>query len=101
MIVDCETGFALGFGFYTGADTDYQKFNFSCHVECLFRGQIQFLPQTQQATAASPEMSKNILTFALSMTQDQRRGRGEKVIPLGCLIFVSPSASHVGGALFL
>ena len=29
------------------------------------------------------------------MTQDQRRGRGEKVISLGCLIFVSPLASHV------
>ena len=41
-------------------------------------------------------MSRNILTFALSMTQDQRRRRGEKVIPLRCFIFVSPSASHVG-----
>lgn len=26
MIVDCETGFVLGFVVYTGADTDYQKF---------------------------------------------------------------------------
>ena len=36
-----------------------------------------------------------ILTFALSMTQGQWRGRGEKVIPLECLIFVSPLAFHV------
>lgn len=27
MIVDCETGFILGFVIYTGADTDYQKFD--------------------------------------------------------------------------
>ena len=27
MIVDCETGFVLGFVVYTGADTDYQKFD--------------------------------------------------------------------------
>ena len=27
MIVDCETGFVLGFAVYTGADTDYQKFD--------------------------------------------------------------------------
>ena len=68
----------------------------SPYVERLFRGQISFLPQTQQATAASPEMSRNILTFAFSMTQDQRRGRGEKVIPLGCFIFVSFLTSHTG-----
>ena len=40
------------------------------------------MPQTQQVTAASSDMSRNILNFALSMTQDKRRGRGEKVIPL-------------------
>ena len=68
----------------------------SCYVKRLFRGQISFLPQTQQATAASPEISRNILTFALSMTQDQRRGRGEKVIPFWYLIFVCPLASHFG-----
>ena len=44
-------------------------------------------------------MSRNILTFALSMTQNQRRGRGVKVIPLGCLIFASPFASHVSRCL--
>ena len=27
IIADCETGFVLGFFVYTGADTDYQKFN--------------------------------------------------------------------------
>ena len=27
MIVECETGFVLGFVDYTGADTDYQKFD--------------------------------------------------------------------------
>ena len=27
MIVDCETGFVLGLVVYTGADTEYQKFN--------------------------------------------------------------------------
>lgn len=27
MLVDCETGFVLGFVVYTGADTDYQKFD--------------------------------------------------------------------------
>ena len=26
MIVDCETGFVLGFTVYTGANTNYQKF---------------------------------------------------------------------------
>ena len=72
----------------------------SCSVERLFRGQISFLPQTQQATAASPEMSRNILTFALSMTQYPWRGPSVKVIPLGCLISVSPLASHVGVLYF-
>ena len=27
MIVDCDTGFVFDFVVYTGADTDYQKFD--------------------------------------------------------------------------
>jgi len=32
----------------------------------------------------------------LSITQDERRGRDENFIPLGCLIHVSPLASRSG-----
>ena len=35
IIVDCETGFVLGFVVYTGVDTDYQKFDLGVTVDIV------------------------------------------------------------------
>ena len=50
-----------------------------------------------QKTSSSIEFCRsNTPTLAFSVTQDERRGRGEKTIPSRCLIVVSPLAYHDG-----